>query len=137
MKHAHDVLRARLLAPVIAAEQDLAEYMAAIAAMPEAWDLARLERTEWSPDFERLMRNRLMLGSIRYGRLGSHGTRGGKPLWDYVTNAIAMLQEFKATGNVELLVDSANACLLEYVDGRHPLRHFQSADGGGHFTLKD
>ena len=84
----HEHLRERLLAPVIAVERDTAAYLSAIASRPEPLQLATLQRTEWSPDFERMMRDRLLMGALRYGRLGSLGEPGGKPLYDYVASAI-------------------------------------------------
>jgi hypothetical protein len=30
-------------------------------------DLEQLRRTEWNPEFEKLMRNRLLMGAMRYG----------------------------------------------------------------------
>lgn len=126
----HQHLRARLLAPVIAVERDVTEYIAAIAARPRQLDLATLERTEWSPAFERMMRDRLLMGALRYGLLGSLNEPGGKPLYDYIVSAIRRLQMFQQNGSLELLADVANCCLLEYVDGRHPLRHHESTDDG-------
>ena len=32
-----------------------------------------LRGTEWSQEFERLQRNRMLMGSLRYGRLGKEG----------------------------------------------------------------
>ena len=35
--------------------------------------LESLKKTEWSPEFEKLMRNRLIMGAIRYGLLHEKG----------------------------------------------------------------
>ena len=86
--------------------------------------LTALEHTEWSLEFERLMRNRLLMGSFRYGKFGSEN----KVNYDSVGSAIIRLRSFQATGNLEHLVDVANLCLVEYVEGHHPLRHFNAAD---------
>lgn len=37
--------------------------------------LTDLERSEWSPRFERLMRNRLVMGALRYGLIHAPGKR--------------------------------------------------------------
>lgn len=91
-----------------------------------------LAKSEWSSDFERLMRNRLLQGAFRYGRLGADG----KPAWDRVQRAISCLLAYDATGNLEHLVDVANMTLLEFVEGQHPKRHFASVDDGAHTTVE-
>ena len=70
--------------------------------------LLALKISEWSPTFERLMRNRLIVGAMRYQLLGT--TRR-----NWVRNAIARLELYEETGNPELLVDGANFCLAEFV----------------------
>lgn len=84
------------------------------------WKLSDLERSEWSPNFEKLMRNRLLQGAVRYGKLHAPG----KPQYDRVRGARKRLGQYEQTGNLELLVDVANMMLLEFEEGRHPLRHF-------------
>jgi hypothetical protein len=34
-------------------------------------------------------------------------------------------------------VDAANMCLLEFEEGVHPLRHWESIDDGEHATIKN
>uniref|UniRef100_A0A6M3J0X0 Uncharacterized protein n=1 Tax=viral metagenome TaxID=1070528 RepID=A0A6M3J0X0_9ZZZZ len=72
-----------------------------------------LLETEWSPNFERLMRNRLILGALRYGRLRAIG----KPKWDRVEYIERKLKDYKETKNKECLVDIANLCLCEFIEG--------------------
>lgn len=86
--------------------------------------LKELERTEWCPEFERLMRNRLLMGALRYGRLRAPG----KPNYNRMPSIMRRLEKYEATGNLEHLVDIANLCLVEYVEGRHPKRHFHAVD---------
>lgn len=86
--------------------------------------LEDLRATEWSAEFEHLMRNRLLLGRFRYGRMDDP-TKGD---YDHVTNAIERLEAFRRTGNLEHLVDVANLCLIEFVCGTHPNRHLASGD---------
>ena len=94
----------------------------------EQADLASLRRTEWSPAFERLMRNRLLMGAFRYGRMGTPG----KPVYDRISDIVRRVEQYKKTGNDELLVDAANLCLLEFVEGVHPQKHFEGTDDGVH-----
>lgn len=88
-----------------------------------------LEKTEWSPvfarlmavqlghpipqDFEQLMRNRLVMGALRYGLLNQRGKRQ----YDRIAGARKRLSQFKSTLNLECLVDIANMALLEFEEG--------------------
>ena len=87
-----------------------------------------LARTEWSTLFERLMRNRLIQGAFRYGRMGAVG----KKSYDWLPSLHKRLDEYERTGNLEMLVDVANGCLLEFVESKHPFKHFASDDDGDH-----
>jgi len=84
-----------------------------------------LLRSEWSPKFEELMRNRLVIGSMRYGLLHAPN----KPAYDRIAGARKRLQQFESTGNLECLVDIANMMLLEFEEGRHPKRHWSDITG--------
>lgn len=111
----HDIIRHRLL------------LRAGLAELPKAkYDFAELEKTEWSPEFERLMRNRLLMGALRYGTLEHKRKVGGK--WDLVGAVKKKVELYEKTGNLEYLVDSANYCLLEFECGKHPNRHFHALD---------
>lgn len=79
------------------------------------------------------MRNRLIMGRFRYGPLA----RAQKGTHDYISSAIKRLEKYKETGNDELLVDVANLCLVEFVTGAHPKKHFASIDDSEHATKKD
>ena len=94
-------------------------------------------KTEWSPEFASLMRNRLIVGSYRYGRLGAVG----KPQYDRIASMRKRLDDYETGGNLERLVDVANLCLLEFVEGDHPARHFRAAgveadEAGDHVTVR-
>lgn len=93
--------------------------------------LPELRRTEWSPVFEQLMRNRLVVGALRYGTFAEHAAAGGNG-YDNVGSAIHRLREYQAGGNMEHLVDAANLCLKEFLVGDHPQRHFAAGDDGQH-----
>ena len=91
-------------------------------------DIASLRITEWSTKFEELMRNRLVMGAIRYGKLHEHG----KPQYDRVGSMIKRLSKYEYTGNKEHLIDVANLCLLEFEECYHPNANFNSIDDGEH-----
>ncbi len=90
--------------------------------------LQSLQTTEWSHDFERLMRNRLLIGRFRYGKLN----RTSETNYDRVGSAITRLKRYQETGNLEYLVDVANLCLLEFEHSTHPDKHFEAIDDGTH-----
>ena len=94
-----------------------------------AYTYDRLAKTQWSADFEFKMRNRLIIGALRYGLL--HDPR--KPAWDRVTAVQNRLARYAQTRNKELLVDIANLCLLEYEEG---YGHFEATDDGEHVQIK-
>lgn len=94
----------------------------------QTYDLDELSKTEWSDRFEELMRNRLLMGAFRYGRLHDPN----KKTYKRVQDAIRRLTQYLETGNDELLVDAANLCLCEFEVGNHPNKHFESVDDGEH-----
>lgn len=83
-----------------------------------------LARTEWSDTFETLMRNRLIIGALRYGLLGADN----KSSFNRIASIRKRLDAYEKTGNLEYLVDSANLCLCEFVDGKHPTKHLTALD---------
>ena len=82
--------------------------------------LVDLQFSEWSTKFERLMRNRLIVGAFRYGRLNEVG----KPKYDRCEYIKRKIDEYIQTGNLECLVDVSNLALCEFVEGSHPKKHF-------------
>ena len=88
-------------------------------AIETRFNAVELARTEWSPEFERLQRNRLIVGAYRYGRLNAPG----KARYDRITSIIARLMEYRVTGDDDLLVDAATLSMLEFEEGDHPLKH--------------
>lgn len=90
--------------------------------------LEDLRGSEWSVEFERLMRNRLVMGAIRYGALHAEN----KPRYDRVSSIIARAKKYEETHNKELLVDIANLSLLEFEEGEHPDNHFKATDDKEH-----
>jgi len=90
--------------------------------------LEELKTTEWSSEFEKFMRNRLIMGCMRYGAL----RRKDKPKYDRLTSIRQRLDLYEANGNAEHLVDIANLCMVEFVDESHPNFHWHAQDDGIH-----
>lgn len=87
---------------------------------------ARLAVTEWSPQFEKLMRNRLIMGALRYGRMCV--PRPKNITKRHMEIIYKRLDIYKRTGNTEMLVDVANMCLVEFEIGDHPRKHFKALE---------
>ena len=100
------------------------------AGVPEVETEAFDHAAQWSPVFEQLMRNRLIVGAYRYGAIGAQV----KPPYDRIDSCLRRLRQYHETGNLELLVDVANLCLLEFVECRHPRKHWHSTDDGEHVS---
>jgi hypothetical protein len=94
--------------------------------------LEDLHKSEWSPEFEKLMRNRLIQGSMRYGKMGHGSIPKGKPRYDRCNSIRKRLKIYEDTGNLEMLVDIANFALLLFEERYHPNSHFKSIDDGEH-----
>lgn len=94
--------------------------------------LESLQESEWSDEFEQYMRNRLIMGGIRYGLLNAPG----KPKYDRCTDIKRRIDLYAKDGNLEHLVDIANICLCEFVEGEHPLRHFAAGDDTQHTSKR-
>ena len=90
-----------------------------------------LDKSEWSYEFERLMRNRLILGAFRYGKIGAKN----KPKYDRIADMEKRIYLYRRTGNTEYLVDIANLSLVEFVEGEHKTKHFKPIDDGDHSKL--
>lgn len=118
-KHEHDWLRERLLARAGVGEEDWGKAKEG---------LRSLALSEWSHEFERLMRNRLLMGRFRYGRLDRVEDTG----YDRLGSAIKRIAHFQATGNKEFLVDAANLLMVEFMHTTHPQAHFHAIDDGEH-----
>lgn len=88
------------------------------------YTLAQLE-SNWSPEFERLCRNRLMMGCLRYGHMDEQRTNHK---WDVLKAIGAKVQAYELTGNTEHIVDAANYCQLVFVLDPHPTKHFSALD---------
>lgn len=85
-----------------------------------------LKLTEWNPRFEKLMRNRLIMGALRYGLLSE------KVSYDTITSIRQRLSLLEEDGNGEHLVDIANLCLVMFTREDHPKFHFKAQDDALH-----
>lgn len=87
-----------------------------------------LQETEWSPLFEKYMRDRLLVGSFHYGLMHDRE----RPHMDYVGSMRKRAKLYWKTGNQEYLVDVANFALLEFVRKNcHPNPYFSAIDDDG------
>jgi hypothetical protein len=87
---------------------------------------AWLYRSQWVGEFEHLMRNRLVMGYLRYGPMTGKPVAGHTEKYtDYIR---AKLHAYVITGNTEMLVDLANLAMMEFVMGDHPNKHFKAID---------
>lgn len=94
-------------------------------------DYEELVNSEWSPVFEGLMRRRLIMGALRYGRLREEG----KKKYDRIASIIQRLGLYQQDGNLEHLVDAANLCLCEFEEGKTDSKKcFNSLDDHNHHT---
>lgn len=109
----HDVLRNRVFRSAGLIEKPKPKFT-----------LKQLEQIQWSDLFEKYMRNRLMMGGLRYGVFGQKG----KPKYNSIESIKRRIEQYEKTGNTEFLVDVANLCMVEFVEGVHPNKHFHAAD---------
>ena len=85
-----------------------------------------LKASQWSTAFEAHMRNRLIMGGLRYGHIGK---KRGK--LDRAGSIIRRAKAYQLTGNQEHLVDIANEALLEFIEPMgHDNPHFSPSDDG-------
>ena len=95
----------------------------------EKEDIQKLKKTEWSIIFEKLMRNRLIMGSFRYGKLNHLNKKN----YDRIGYIIKLAKKYQIDKNKENLVDIANLCLLEFEEGNGI---FESIDDKDHVNTK-
>jgi hypothetical protein len=81
-----------------------------------------LYSTRWSNNFEKYMRNRLVMGALRYGEIDK------KRKYNYIEYLEKKVKMYKNTGNKELLVDIANQAMLEFMNCQHENGHFSPLD---------
>jgi hypothetical protein len=76
-------------------------------------------------EFRSLRNARLLMGALRYGPLGGKG----KPCYDRVADMMKRLQRYSRDRNREHLLDVANLCECEWVEGDG---HYSPIDDGEH-----
>lgn len=101
--------------------------------VPRKLAMSDLEK-EFSGRFVGLMRNRILMGTLRYGQMSMKRYNGLH--FDQCSDAIRRIRLYQSTGNTEHLVDAANMLMVEFECGVHPHKHFNSGDDGEHAKLK-
>ena len=96
-------------------------------------DLPYLQCTEWSSEFELLMRNRLIMGAFRYGTQAEQR----KKIIDRIGSLRRRLDAYEADGNLEHLVDFAAIAMAEFMGPHHPKAHWQPKDDGEHAAITE
>lgn len=87
--------------------------------------LEELKATQWIPQFETYMRNRLVMGALRYETFMEkrrHNT------YEIIKSINRRLKLYEETGNQEHLVDCANLLMIEYECPTHPSPHFTALE---------
>lgn len=98
---------------------------------PKKLNIYELMKTQWDGAFEKLMRNRMVLGTFRYGDFRDVGQKK----YDRIGSAINRLQKYVETGNKEHLVDVSNLCMIEFSNPNHKNAHFEPIDDGEHVKI--
>jgi len=86
-------------------------------------DLKELKKSEWSKEFEQLMKNRLIQGALRYGKMNTE-----KQNYSRIDYIIKKSKKYQQDKNKELLVDIANLCLLEFEEGNGYFKSLHDVD---------
>lgn len=95
--------------------------------------LKSLFSSQWDSKFEQYMRNRLVMGSIRYGDNKLNIENGiPKNKYKYFSYLEYKLKRYKESGNLEMLIDVANLAMLEFHNGNHPKKHWSPIDNEKH-----
>lgn len=91
--------------------------------------LESLRQTEWVPEFEQYMRNRLVMGAMRYETFEEKRRGNNYACLEYIRRKC---KEYESTGNLECLVDLANVAMIEFAAPHHPNPHFTPGDDTSH-----
>lgn len=76
--------------------------------------------------------NRIAVGAYRHEKgKDNFGHRSQ----DYITRLKKVVRRYEQTGNLELLVDAANYCALEFYNSNHPDQHYAAEESGGRTLL--
>ena len=88
-----------------------------------------LLKSQWSPLFEQLMRNRLVMGAMRYETFDEKHEGHS---YDVMASVVDRADLYRQTGNVEHLVDIANLCMIEFECPSHVKANWDPVDDGVH-----
>ena len=99
---------------------------------PKMIDIDELRKSEWCEEFEQLMRNRLIMGAIRYGKLNEQD----KPTYERAKTMAKKVALYVETKNKEVLVDLANYAMIEYIEPSEEGTYFAATDDMNHDTIK-
>ena len=112
------------------AEDFLMDLWRDLAGLPEIGekpllpDLEEIRRTQWCPEFDEYSLNRMVQGAFRYGLITTDESKG----YDHLSSIPKRIEEYKKTGNPEVLFDIRNLCMLQYIHGGHVGKPFNSVD---------
>jgi hypothetical protein len=87
----------------------------------DIWDLPVTQRFLFG------MRSRLIMGRFRYGNPLDALPKEIVVNEQNAREAISRIETYLETGNLEVLFDAANFCLIEFLNSRHPEKHLTIA----------
>ncbi len=96
-------------------------------------DLDSLRSKQWSKTFETLMRNRLIVGALRYETFEEKRLHNG---YDIAGSIRARIDAYAKDGNLEHMVDIANLCMIEFESPSHRNPTWEAIDDGIHVERK-
>lgn len=91
--------------------------------------LDELRKTEWIPLFEQYMRNRLVMGAMRYETFEEKMKGNNYDCLEYIRRKC---KEYEKTHNLECLVDLANVAMIEFGAPHYTDAHFTPGDDTSH-----
>ena len=94
--------------------------------------LDELRKTEWCPMFEKLMRNRLLIGAMRYERFSDKVFAKDRDRYDILTSIRSRLDKYEKDHNLEHLVDCANLLMIEFINPTSRKASLRPIDDGEH-----
>jgi hypothetical protein len=83
-------------------------------------------RTEFSPEFVKLMENRMVMSYYKYGPVAKNYSDDLH--LEALPSMRKRLDEYAHTGNREMLVDCANWLMIEFMFPSHPNAHFKALE---------
>ena len=84
---------------------------------------AEILREDFSEEFVTHMKNRILVGSRKYGPVCFNIKRV-----KMIKSALKRIDIYLETGNTEFLVDAANLLMIEFMYPMHPRAHFRATD---------